>query len=94
MPRRSVILIVAAGVLIVAGALAFTIVGGTAGDAAGVWLVGVGLVLATSFVFLQIGIGEDQERAREEQIRARRAERAEQQRRRRLGFSRRRHRGA
>jgi UDP-N-acetylmuramyl pentapeptide phosphotransferase/UDP-N-acetylglucosamine-1-phosphate transferase len=93
-PRRSVILLGSAGALVLAGALAYALVGGTIGDAAGFWLIGVGLVLAVSSVFLQVGIGEDRERAREEQARAREAERAERERRRRLGFTRRRDRGA
>src|SRR5689334_12869177 len=92
-PRRSVILLASAVALIVVGAVVLVLVAGTAGDAIGLWMIGVGFVLVTSWVFMQVGLSEDREVAREEQARARAAERAEHGRRRRLGFGQRRPRG-
>jgi len=48
--------------LIVAGAAVAVLVDGTAGQAAGIFLVGVGCVVAVSAVFWRIGRAEDRER--------------------------------
>jgi hypothetical protein len=61
----SAALLVVAGV---AGAIAFS---GTLGQVIALVLIGVGLVLATSLVFLEVGLSEDRERAREERRRER-----------------------
>lgn len=51
-------LLVAAGV---AGAIAFS---GTFGQVLALVLIGLGFVLATALVFLEVGLSEDRERAR------------------------------
>lgn len=64
----------AAVVLVLAGtggAIAFS---GTFGQVLALVLVGLGFVLATGLVFLEVGLSEDRERAREEARRARAAE--------------------
>jgi hypothetical protein len=52
--------------LILAGTVAAVIVGGTPGQVLALALIGVGVVLATSLVFLEVGLSEDRERAREQ----------------------------
>jgi hypothetical protein len=70
--RRSRILSFGSAALLVAlgtaGAIGFS---STAGQVAAMVLIGLGLILATSLVFLEVGLSEDRERARE----ARRAKR-------------------
>jgi N-methylhydantoinase A/oxoprolinase/acetone carboxylase beta subunit len=70
MTRRSRIVgFGSAGVLVVAGiACAFAFSGGLAQNLAFV-LVALGMVLATSLVFYEVGLTEDRERAREERNR-------------------------
>lgn len=46
----------------IAGAVAF---GGTFGQVLALVLIGLGCVLATGLVFLEVGLSEDRERARE-----------------------------
>jgi hypothetical protein len=48
--------------LIVAGAAVAVLAGGTAGQAVGIFLIGVGCVAAVSGVFWWIGRSEDRER--------------------------------
>jgi hypothetical protein len=48
--------------LILAGAAVAVLVGGTAGTAIAIFLIGVGCVVAVSAVFWQIGRGEDRDR--------------------------------
>jgi hypothetical protein len=55
-----------AGLLILAGAAAAVVVGGMLGQLIALVLISIGLVLATSLVFLEVGLSEDRERAREE----------------------------
>jgi hypothetical protein len=57
------VLLVVAGV---AGAIAFS---GTVGQVVALVLIGVGFVLATSLLFLEVGLSEDRERARERKTR-------------------------
>jgi hypothetical protein len=68
------------GVLVIAGILCAIVLGATLGTVLAFILVSAGLVLATSLVFLEVGLSEDHERAREEKARAaerkREAERA------------------
>jgi hypothetical protein len=59
--------------LLVLGVAAAAAVRGTVGGLLATVLVGLGLVLAVALVFLEVGLTEDRERAREE--RAREAER-------------------
>lgn len=60
-----------AGLLVVIGVLLGVVVGGTVGQVVALVLVSVGLVLATSLVFFEVGLSEDRERAREGAERAR-----------------------
>jgi hypothetical protein len=53
-----------AAVLVVAGAVCIAVFGSTAGQVAGMVLIGLGLVLATGLVFLEVGLSEDRDRAR------------------------------
>jgi hypothetical protein len=53
-----------AGLLVLAGAVCAVFVGGGSGELLALVLIGLGLVLATSLVFLEVGLSEDQERAR------------------------------
>jgi len=59
-----------AGLLVIAGALCSAVLSGLAGQLAGFVLIGLGLILATGLVFLEVGLSEDRERAREERERA------------------------
>jgi hypothetical protein len=58
-----------AGALVVAGILCAVLFDGTAAGVASILLIGVGLVLAVSLVFLAIGLSEDRERGEEERRR-------------------------
>jgi hypothetical protein len=53
-----------AGLLVVIGALCAAVIGGGTGEALALVLVGLGLVGATSLVFLEVGLSEDRERDR------------------------------
>ncbi|MBV9536474.1 MAG: hypothetical protein JO321_13790 [Solirubrobacterales bacterium] len=61
------------GLLVVAGAVCAAIFGGETGQLVGFSLIGVGLILATGLVFLEVGLSEDRERAREQQAREQQA---------------------
>lgn len=52
------------GLLIIAGAVCAAAFGGT-GQFVGFLLIGVGLIIATGLAFLEVGLSEDRERARE-----------------------------
>jgi heme A synthase len=54
-----------AGFLILAGVATALIVAGGLGQPLGLALIGLGFVLVTSLVFLEVGLSEDRERARE-----------------------------
>jgi hypothetical protein len=54
-----------AGLLVLAGAAGAAVFSGTLGQVLALVLIGVGLVLATSLVFFEVGLSEDRERARE-----------------------------
>lgn len=58
-----------AALLVVAGGVGAAVFSGTLGQALALVLIGVGFVLATSLVFLEVGLSEDRERAREERKR-------------------------
>lgn len=55
-----------AGALVVAGAVCGAAIGGGTGQILALVLIGVGLVAATSLIFLEVGLSEDRERAREQ----------------------------
>ena len=77
-----------AGLLVVAGVVCALVVGGSVGPIVAFVLVGLGLVLATSLVFLEVGLSEDRDRAREEKAAARNRPRPRPRRRPTLGRSR------
>jgi hypothetical protein len=54
-----------AGLLVICGAVGAAVLPGEAGQIAGMVLIGLGLILATGLVFLEVGLSEDQERERE-----------------------------
>jgi hypothetical protein len=65
-----------AGVLIVAGVASAIGFGGLLGGVLSLVLIGTGLVLATSLLFLEVGLSDDRERERErERARSRSRER-------------------
>ena len=59
-----------AAALVVAGALCALAVGGLTGEVLTIALVGMGLLGAVSLVFLEVGLSEDRERARQEDRRS------------------------
>jgi hypothetical protein len=71
--RSRVLAFGSAGLLVVAGVVCAAVVGGGTGGALAMVLIGLGLVAATSLVFLEVGLSEDRERARERRQRARSA---------------------
>jgi hypothetical protein len=70
--RSRLIAFGSAGALVVAGIACGLLVGGNVGPIAAFILIGLGLVLATSLVFLEVGLSEDRARARERKPRPRR----------------------
>ncbi len=54
-----------AGVLVIAGIVCAVAFGGTLGTVLAFILISAGLVLATSLVFLEVGLSEDRDRERE-----------------------------
>jgi hypothetical protein len=64
-----------AAVLLIAGALCTALIGGNAGQIVGLALMGTGAIVATGLVFLEVGLSEDHERAREREAMLKRAKR-------------------
>jgi hypothetical protein len=62
----------AAGVLVLAGALCAVLVTGSTGEVLTIALLSVGLVGAAVLVFLEVGLSEDRDRARDKERRRRR----------------------
>jgi hypothetical protein len=62
------------GLLVLAGIVCVVVFGGTLGQVLAFILIAAGLVLATSLVFLEVGLSEDHARERE-RLRARERER-------------------
>ncbi len=58
-----------AGLLVIAGAVCAAVVGDGTGEILALVLIGLGLVEATSLVFLEVGLSEDRALAREERER-------------------------
>jgi hypothetical protein len=54
------------GVLVVLGIMAATVLSGTTGQVLAFVLIGLGLVLLTSLIFLEVGLSEDRDRARDD----------------------------
>jgi len=83
--RSRIVAFGSAGLLVIAGGACAALIGGETGQVLALALIGIGLVQATSLVFLEIGLGEDRERAREHRRRlSARADRAARPARRRL----------
>ncbi len=59
-----------AALVVVGGVVLGVLVGGSTGEVLALALAGGGLVVATSLVFLEVGLSEDRERARERACRA------------------------
>ncbi len=59
-----------AAALVILGAVCAVVIGGGTGQILALVLIGIGLVLATSLVFLEVGLSEDRERARMRNSRA------------------------
>ncbi len=59
--------------MVLAGAVCTALFSSEAGQLVGFSLIGVGLILATGLVFLEVGLSEDRERAREQEAAARAA---------------------
>jgi hypothetical protein len=58
-----------AAVLVIAGAVCAALLSSSAGQIVGLVLIGLGLILATALVFLEVGLSEDRQLAREERER-------------------------
>jgi hypothetical protein len=56
--------------LVIAGAVCAAVIGGETGEILALGLIGLGFVAVTSLVFLEVGLSEDRERAREQLRRA------------------------
>jgi hypothetical protein len=77
MPRRTRIAAFgSAGALAVAGVLCGVLISGLAGQVLAIALISLGLGGALLLVFFEVGLSEDQERAREERASEERARRA------------------
>ena len=89
-PRARIVAFSLAAALVLAGAACAALVNGVTGEVLTIVLISAGLAGALLLVFLEIGLGEERENAREEQRRRRRARRAQDARRRALWHRRRR----
>jgi hypothetical protein len=63
--RTRVLSFGAAALLVVLGVAAGPLLGGVTGEAVAIALVAVGAIAIVSLVFLEVGLSEDRERARE-----------------------------
>ena len=76
MTRRSRIVgFGSAALLVAAGVVCAAVVAPGLGEDLALVLISLGLILAVSLVFLEVGLSEDRERAREEAVRRREEER-------------------
>jgi uncharacterized membrane protein len=64
--RARIVLFGSAGVLVVAGGACAALVGGLTGEVLTVVLISGGLVAGLLLIFLDIGLGEEHDRARDE----------------------------
>jgi hypothetical protein len=71
--RARIISFGSAGLLVVVGALCAVLVSSTAGQVLALVLIGLGLILAVGLVFLEVGLSEDRQRARDERPQPRRS---------------------
>jgi hypothetical protein len=75
-PRSRILAFGSAAALVAAGIVCAALVGGVAGQVLTIVLVSAGLGGAVLLVFLEVGLSEDRERARDEDRRFRRGARA------------------
>ncbi len=68
-PRGRVLSFGFAGSLVIAGTLCAVLVNGGVGQILAFVLIGLGFILATGLVFLEVGLSEDRELARERRSR-------------------------
>ena len=71
-PRTRILAFGSAAALVISGLVCKVAVGGFIGDLIALSVVSVGLGAALLLVFLEVGLSEDRERAREEERRRRR----------------------
>jgi len=83
-PRARVLAFGSAAALVVAGAACAVVVGGIAGEVLTIVLISAGLGGALLLVFLEVGLGEERDLARDEEGKRRRARRLDARRRVRL----------
>lgn len=76
-PRGRVLSFGSAGFLVIAGAICAALLTGGAAQILAFLLIGLGFVLATGLVFLEVGLSEDRERARKRGSRGSTARREE-----------------
>jgi hypothetical protein len=69
-PRARLLSFGGAALVIVLGAVAGPVLGGITGEAIAIALISVGAIAIVSLVFLEVGLSEDRERARERVVRA------------------------
>jgi hypothetical protein len=63
--RARIVVYGATALLVIAGVVCAAVFGGATVQFVGFSLIGVGLVIATGLLFLEVGLSEDRERARE-----------------------------
>ncbi|HEY1524262.1 MAG TPA: hypothetical protein VGF70_14715 [Solirubrobacteraceae bacterium] len=68
-PATRIVFYGSAGLMVICGAVCAAVISGEVGQLLALVLIGLGLVLATAFVFMEVGLSEDRERAREDQAR-------------------------
>jgi hypothetical protein len=71
-PRTRILAFGSAAALVLGGAICKVVVGGFTGDLIALAVISVGLGEALLLVFLEVGLSEDRERAREEEQRRKR----------------------
>jgi NADH:ubiquinone oxidoreductase subunit 6 (subunit J) len=72
-PRRRVLAFGSAAALVVAGAICAALVGGLTGEVLAIALITLGLGAVVLLIFLEVGLSEERDLAREEKRRRRRA---------------------
>jgi hypothetical protein len=64
--RARIVAFGSTGLLVIAGVVCVAVFSGGSGQFVGFTLIGVGIVIATGLVFLEVGLSEDRDRAREQ----------------------------
>jgi len=72
-PRARVLSFGSAAALVVAGAICAAVIGGSTGDALAIALITLGLGAALLLIFLEVGLSEERDLAREEKRRRQRS---------------------